>query len=440
MLSKIPKYTKIGGKADEYIHELVSKIVDEIRIRIPNVISIILMGGFGRGEGIVEKKNNSFRPINDFDFYIITNKVLDDEFLEKTAREISHKLGFGGVAHAEGFEKKRYNFRDYFHIDIRCLEERKLKNLPPLIRYYEMKKCGLVVYGKNSLKNFPDITTKDLTLSDGLRAFMNRMMLMLISIKPEWIKNNSKMSEEEVMVLHYYLAKGLFTCVENLLLISGDFEPTYWGRAEKFQKIYSRKFPEVAKKYPKLPQLVNEYLDYKKTMKIPKKDSIDAWFEVQDVMRYLFRVSLSFLTKKRAPENILEQYYFMKKELAYPYFKPYASFILKRYYMDNELFNWLLSRAAMSYLSLKYSYRMNYLHKTSKFKYVGLNDPGMRILAIMPLIFFGINKDGSHDTRLTNLAMKELKKVYSVKKVRTWEEAKTQYLIAQRSYFLMRFV
>lgn len=436
----IPTYTKAGREADEYIHGLVTFTVDEIKKAIPHVISVILMGGFGRGEGIVQKTKKGYRPINDFDFYIITKKQYEDEFIENLARGISKKLGFGGLAHAEAFETRRYGFTEFFHIDIRCLPESKLKHLPPLIRYYEMKEAGLVVYGKNSLADFPNITTKDLSLADELRIYMNRMMLMLISIKPEWIKNPKLMTEEEQMILHYYIAKMYLTCAESLLLLSGDFEPTYWGRAKTFGSIYPKKFPALAKQYPNLPKKVWEYLEYKRTLVMPKGNPIDAWFEAQEITQVLFKKTLEELTKKKAPDNLIEQYYFMRKNLAYPYYKDYAKFLLKPYYLNNGLFRWLLARTGMIYLSMKYSFRMHYLHHTPRFKYIRMNDPGITILELMPLMFFSIKRDGSYDKEMTDLLMKELRTLYPALDAETWEDVKLQYLSAQRAYFLMRFV
>lgn len=440
MNQKIPSYTKTGKEADVYIHKLITFTVEQIKKKIPDLISIILMGGFGRGEGIVQKIPGGFRPINDFDFYVITKNPHDDEFIETIARGISKELGFGGLAHAEAFETKRYGFTEFFHIDIRCLPENKLKHLPPLIRYYEMKQSGLIVYGKNSLEDFPEIKTSDLSLADGLRVYMNRMMLMLIAIKPEWIKEPTLMNEEEIMVLHYYTAKLYMTCVENLLLLSGDFESTYWGRAKTFGRIYYEKFPELSKKYPHLPTKVWDYLEYKKTLIIPKQNPIEAWFEAQEITHTLFIKTLEELIKKQAPQDTKSLYFFMKQHLTYPYYKDYATFILKKYHLNNGLFRWILSRAGMTYLSFKYSQRMHYLQKTPRLKYLSLNDPGLTILELMPLMFFSIKKDGSYDHNMIATLMNELKTVYPAQKTENWEEAKLQYLSAQRAYFLMRFV
>ena len=100
-------YTRHGKKADECIQQYLDTITKEIVAAIPDVISIILMGGFGRGEGAVLKADKSYMPVNDFDMYIVTKRLLPDKFLEGLATGISRKFGWGGKAHAEAFETGR---------------------------------------------------------------------------------------------------------------------------------------------------------------------------------------------------------------------------------------------------------------------------------------------------------------------------------------------
>ena len=201
-------YTKHGKKADECIQQYLNVVVKEIANAIPDVVSIILMGGYGRGEGAVLKSGKKYMPVNDFDLYIVTKRLLPDKFLEDLATEISKKFGWGGKAHAEAFETAKYEFKKFLHIDIRCLEENKLKHLPPTVRYFEMKYASKVLYGNNVLDDFPVIKENEVPLSEGLRLVMNRYMLMLISFRQEFIKNRKAISKEEKEIL-FYLQKEI---------------------------------------------------------------------------------------------------------------------------------------------------------------------------------------------------------------------------------------
>ena len=48
--------------------EIIKRCVLKI---LPNTLSILLVGSFGRGEGIVKREGNRFVPINDYDLICI---------------------------------------------------------------------------------------------------------------------------------------------------------------------------------------------------------------------------------------------------------------------------------------------------------------------------------------------------------------------------------
>lgn len=434
-------YTKQGKKADICIQKYLDVTVSDIINAVPDVISIILMGGYGRGEGAVLKVGKTYMPVNDFDIYIITKKLLPDKFLEDLATDISKKFGWGGKAHAEAFETARYDFKKFLHIDIRCLEEGKLKYLPPTVRYFEMKYASRVLYGKNVLANFPEIKEDDIPISEGLRLIMNRYMLMLISFKPDFIKNKKAMDEDEKKILFYYLGKAYFTACENLLVLAGKFKATYLDRANELKRIYKKEFPELADKHPELVDKVFFYLKYKEKLGLPKEDPIKAWFEARDMLGDIFKMALSKLISKNIQHyNWLEIYNVMSRSLEMPYFRPYARFFLRKYHMDNFAFRYILSKTAMIFFSYKYSLRMNESYKTSRLKYLSLHDPGVKILAMTFLVMFSIDENGNIDKEMLGVLSNELKGVYIAKYLADWESIKENYLFAQRTYFLMRFV
>jgi|SRR3989338_5934408 len=434
-------YTKQGKEADKNIQEYLGIVVKEIVKAIPDVVSIILMGGYGRGEGAVLKNKNKYMPVNDFDMYIITKKLLPDKFLEDMATDISKKFGWGGKAHAEAFETAKYNFKKFLHIDIRCLEENKLRYLPPTVRYFEMKYASKVLYGRNVLKDFPEIKENEIPISEGLRLIMNRYMLMLISFRLDFIKNKKSITNAEKKILFYYIGKAYFTACENLLMLAGSFKPTYQSRAYELKRIYKSKFPELAKKYPELVDKMFFYLSYKEKIHDVKKDFVKEWFTARDMLGDIAKMSLSsLLGRKMVANSWIEIYKIMRDFLDYPYFKPYARFFLRKYHMDNFVLRYFLSKLAMVFFSYKYSLRMHETYKTKKLKYMSLHDPGVKILALTFLVMFSIDEKGSLDKNMINLLNNELKHVYISKFSNDWETVKMDYLFAQRTYFLMRFV
>ena len=434
-------YTKHGKEADKCIQAYLDAAAKDIVKAIPDVISIILMGGYGRGEGAVLRRGKRYMPVNDFDMYIVTKKLLPDKFLEDLATEISKKFGWGGKAHAEAFETANYEFKKFLHIDIRCLEESKLHYLPPTVRYFEMKYAGKVIYGKNTLLDFPEIKENEIPISEGLRLVMNRYMLMLISFKQDYIMDRKAISDEEKKILYYYIGKAYFTACENLLILAGKFKATYWERAYEMKKIYKKEFPETARKHPGLVEKIFFYLNYKKDMKPIKGDYVKEWFEARDTLGEIAKMALSKLLNKNIEnKDWIETYRIMKNNLEMPYFEPYARFFLKKYHLNNFVLRWLLSRSAMAFFSYKYSLRMNENYKTSKLRYLRLHDPGVKILAMTFLVMFSIDENCNINKDMLAILNKDLKDVYISEYLNDWAAAKNNYLFAQRTYFLMRFV
>ncbi|MBS3095438.1 hypothetical protein J4231_02045, partial [Candidatus Woesearchaeota archaeon] len=205
--------------------------------------------------------------------------------------------------------------------------------------------------------------------------------------------------------------------------------------------IYDKEFPEMAKKHPGLAEKVFLYLKYKKDFKPVNDDYINEWFEARDVLGDVFKMSLSRLINKNLDNlNWTEIYNIMKRELEMPYFEPYARFFLKKHHLNNFMLRKMLSKLAMVFFSYKYSLRMNESYGTSRLRYVGMHDPGVKILAITFLVIFAIDKEDNIDKSMLDVANKELRDVYISKHAGNWEDIKKNYLFAQRTYFLMRFV
>jgi len=70
------KYTA-SKEADRKIEGDMKIICEEIRKSVPSTKSIILTGGFSRGEGPVKKIKGIFYPYNEYDIQVISDKKLN---------------------------------------------------------------------------------------------------------------------------------------------------------------------------------------------------------------------------------------------------------------------------------------------------------------------------------------------------------------------------
>lgn len=435
------KYTgkSVIGKfnIDKMIDRKMETIVSEVRKNIPEVKSIILMGGYGRGEGAIEIHKGAPRLVNDFDMYIVTNKQMGDDFLEEVAMKCSKRIGVGGFAHPEKFEDS-YDFNKFFHVDIRSLSERSLPSLLPSVRYYEMKNSASIIWGENSLKKFPAFEPKDIPLSEGLRLIMNRMMLLIMSFYPKFTKDKNSMSRAERDIMGYYIAKSYITMGEALLLLSGDYKPTYRGRAKEFRKVYKSKFPGLHKELPELGEKVHFFTEYKMFPRPDKVDPLKEWFICREYMGKVMKHCLEKIVKGRIPEDWSSVSSFLDKNLPKPYFMPYVEHFLSRKGLNVSPARRVALMGLQMLLNWKYYSKLRAEGK-AKLGTMGLKDRGIKILHITPMVLFSVDSKGNEDKGMIRKAAKEINGFFKAGEIKNWEDLKSAYLKAYRVYYLQRF-
>lgn len=202
--------------ADKKVQEDIDKII-EIILKKFKPRAIVMFGGFGHGGGSFKLIGEKIVPLNDYDLYLITDKKISDSELEELGKECSKKIGKGGKEIVENFNST-YDENEFFHVDLHCLEYKKLERLYPTQRSFDLR-TSLVVYGnKDILNKIPSIK---ISKSDAIRLLFNKLNHFAIA------ENNSK------IIKSIYAVKG-FTDLCSALLI---FYDKYDSRYEKREKI-----------------------------------------------------------------------------------------------------------------------------------------------------------------------------------------------------------
>jgi len=429
------KYTKFQN-ADNLVQDYLDIILKEIKENCPGLKSIILAGGYGRGEGAVEFVSRKPRLLNDLDLYLITEKQLSDEFLENLGKRCSKLIGKGGLEYPENYSAK-FDFDTFFNVDLRCITLKKLNHLPPIVRYYEMKNGTVLLYGEDVRKKIPEIKTEDLPFSEGLRFLSNRMMNMFLSMKVDYLIK--KPSKDEIGIINYYICKAYLACCDALLLSEGKFAPSYGERGKIFETEYKKLFPDFYERFPHLSKKINYALDYKFNPDIKKMDYQKEWFEAREIITEVFRY---IITKKLNQKNISwdEMNRVINKKLETKYFEDYSSFLLRLVHIDLKIFRLLLSKMIASTLSLLYFLRLKEEIKKFYFKAFSLKDPGLKILSITPLVLLSLGKKGEFKGEYLKCTKKILEQVYPERKISSWKDLKENYLDAYKLYYLRRFI
>src|SRR3989338_6001495 len=194
------KYAK-SKEADKKV-EADLKIIKKIIIEELNPESLILFGGFGRGEGSFEIKNKRIIPLNDYDMYVVTKKKIPDEKLEEVGKKASNAIGKGGGEFVENY-KNIYDREKYFHVDLRWLDYNNLKNLRRINRTYELKYGSTIIYGEDVRKKIPDIK---IPLSESFRYLINPFCHLLLVMDKRRL--NGEFRKDEKFYMQHHIVKS----------------------------------------------------------------------------------------------------------------------------------------------------------------------------------------------------------------------------------------
>ncbi len=245
--------------------DIIVKTILQYREKL-GLVSIILGGGFGRGEGsVIVEKNGEIKPLNDYDiFLIVDNNIvkyyINYMFVNKILiKELISKI-------------------DIPHIDILLVRYSEIRNLPPRILYYELKYGSRVIYGKDVLKEMPEYKPTDIPPWEGLVLLFNRIASLIYGCP--LASNDAKFIIEQCV-------KGILGSCEALLVLCKEYHHSYEIRNKIFKKVYSKNFPEL---YRDIPYLT-EYYDKATRFKLYPDYSLfnrenlkDLWIDVSNII------------------------------------------------------------------------------------------------------------------------------------------------------------
>ena len=196
-------------------------IIQQIILENFNYVeSIILAGGFGRGEGSVLIHEEEVQPINDYDLYVITKFNSQKNIINKVRNLISSVVKIRQV-------------------DLEVIPVKKLKSLKPTMANYDLKYASYVFYGNNQILNsIPTIDSKKLSLKEGRTP----LLLYLISIIQAYPHKQEKdLSINEKFWMYQQICKSILGWSTALLILEGKYHSSYIEREKIFKSSFEDK-------------------------------------------------------------------------------------------------------------------------------------------------------------------------------------------------------
>lgn len=420
------RYT-VSEKADKKIDHDMKVIVNEITKRYP-VISIMLSGGFSRGEGPVQIEKDKIYPYNDYDITIISKKKLEKEKVDNLSVEISRKLGYRGIVNFYPFKKEEQKIKDNFYIDMKWDTPNSLKKLLPRIRNYELKNFSKILYGEDVRKLIPDYSLNDIPLGEGAKLLIDRMSQM--------IEYYSAKGNHETEFLLYVIQQAYAACCTSLLLLSGKYEVGYKKSMEILKKTYKNDFSVLYGGIPKLAEKIEEFVNWKiDPYKISDKNVEEEWLiaknYILEVSKYFFS---QFLNKNiRTFEELSKSILNMDKKFHLP-------FIEETIKKEMKIGSKNVSKLALPFvhfiLKMKYYQRLKEINKI-KYKRVFFGkSPDLIIASSLIYLIGSINKNFTNNNYLFK-GKKLLNKVYPCKE-KDWEGISLEYTNAYIAFFMQK--
>jgi predicted nucleotidyltransferase len=212
-VSKTKKNIKL--KVDtELINKLILQNVNN------SIISIILYGSYGRGEGAFFINEQKVCVYNDYDILLIVKKIMPTADLLKIKKILLKNL-------------------DIRWIDISQKTIPKLKKLKPIIFNFDLKYGSRVIWGdKNVFEHIPNFTSKQLTLWDAETLYFTRLFTFFGSLNPNY--NDQEITGEDSRFFRNQMAKGVLAIVDVLLLQKKQYHSSYQERVSRLKLLYPK--------------------------------------------------------------------------------------------------------------------------------------------------------------------------------------------------------
>lgn len=291
---------------DERMNSDLKIITDRLIEDIPAIISIVLVGGYGRSEGswVYNEEKDEYLPYNDYDIVVVTENQSIHADIENIRKELAEKVGIKWI-------------------DITIISNDQLKKLHPTIYYYDLKYASRVIFGRiEILDEIPVFRKNEITLWDVEALFFTRLWTFMGCMGKEGFDKKQFMGDE-ARFFKNQMAKAVLATVDAMLIYTHNYEPLYRNKIRRAIEVFPEKeWLETIGKWA-----LNEKL-HPSIGSLSSSEARDVYTKIHDIYKTEFSA-------------ILKKYYAFNFELP---FLIQVNMLLKPYYLIRRIGNILIRR------------------------------------------------------------------------------------------------
>ena len=402
---------------DQQIRCQINVIVGILTRNFPEIHSIILTGGFGKGEGSVKIFDGMVKPLRDFDIVVILKKPVSRKNVEMVKRLLVNDTNQTG----------NYKYAQEFCIDL-TVGTLNTINLFPDITTYDMKNSK-VIYGKD-IRQLIRWDAKDIPLRSGARLLFQKSTALIGAFSLDYIKKD--VPKNLLSVFMRETSKVYVEIGGALCILAGKYDSHCLKRVEILKEIYEQTFPNL---FSLIPNLV-EKIDLASKHKVNPtdypigQDPVDYWFTARDdlcnVIKYYLNEYLHF-----SAVDLIEFVCLLEKNLSKEYYVP----LIDNYLSTKNLIKlkFLLRQFNYAYnikQNIDYSMLSLRNQKFSVSLLKGFSAPCIKLFSACLLTLCSIERTGTADRAVLNEALKRLSflKLNDNTFDNNWEEARLKCL------------